>query len=229
MFNFRELIELWRTNNLMQQALDDSYSMLESTQEMFAESMRSLRQSDSGEMELNVYEKDAQVNKYEREVRHKVMKHLALTSGANLIPGLILTSIVIDVERIGDYTKNIMDLAREHPRRMGCGRSEETIQKLENAVGALFDASIPALRSSDSKRAHRLINDNWWILKECDAVIVDLIRNGDNNLTVSDAVSVGLYTRYIKRITAHLINILSSVVNPFEAVGFHPDTAADDN
>lgn len=228
MFNFRELIELWRANNLLQQALDDSYEMLESTREMFAESRRSLRENDTAEMAINVYEKDAKVNKFEREVRRKVMKHLALTSGANLIPGLILTSIVIDVERIGDYTKNIMDLAKDHPTRMGCGRSEDQIAKLENAAAALFEEAIPALRESDNRVARRLINDNWWILKGCDAVIESLIKEGDASLGVSDAASVALYTRYIKRIAAHLINILSSVVNPFEAVGFHPDTAADD-
>ncbi|MCH7548427.1 MAG: PhoU domain-containing protein, partial [Candidatus Krumholzibacteriota bacterium] len=79
MFNFRELIELWRTDNLLDQALNDTYTMLESTQEMFRESVRSLRQSDSGEMQLNVYEKDELVNKYEQKVRHKVLKHLAIT------------------------------------------------------------------------------------------------------------------------------------------------------
>jgi len=29
MFNFRELIELWRTDNLLDQALNNSYTMLE--------------------------------------------------------------------------------------------------------------------------------------------------------------------------------------------------------
>ena len=118
MFNFRELIELWRKDNLLDQALRDTYAMLESTEEMFRESVASLRHSDKGDMKLNVYEKDEQVNRYAREVRHKVLKHLAITGGAHLIPGLILTSIVIDMERVGDYTKNIMDLAVAHPRRL---------------------------------------------------------------------------------------------------------------
>ena len=33
-----------------------------------------------------------------------------------------------------------------------------------------------------------------------------------------------LYTRYLKRIAAHLINIASSVFNPFERIGFRDDT-----
>lgn len=228
MFNFRELIELWRSNNLLDQALEDTHKMLEETQEMFRESVRSLRKSDDGAITLNVYDMDEKVNLYEQEVRRKVLKHLALTSGANLIPGLILTSIVIDVERIGDYTKNIMDLAKAHPKLLNLGGAQAIIDKVEPAVGALFDLAPPAFRNSDRKNARRLINDNWWILKDCDEVMDNLIRDGDPDLSVSDAVSVALYARYLKRIAAHMINILSSVVNPFEAVGFHPDRGTDD-
>ena len=228
MFNFRELIELWRANNLLDQALGDTHKMLEGTREMFNGSVRSLRSSDDGEITLNVYEMDEKVNRYERKVRRKVLKHLALTSGAHLIPGLILTSIVIDVERIGDYTKNIMDLARAHPRRLELGGAGEAIDRVEPGVEALFDDALPAFRNSDGDTARRLINDNWWILKTCDSVIDNLIQNGDETLTVSDAASVALYTRYLKRIAEHMMNILSSVVNPFEAVGFHPDKGTDD-
>jgi len=228
MFNFRELIELWRANNLLDQALGDTRKMLEGTQEMFQESVRSLRSSDDGEITLNVYEMDEKVNEYEQKVRRKVLKHLALTSGAHLIPGLILTSIVIDVERIGDYTKNIMDLAKAHPKRLELGGAREVIVKVEPAVTALFRAALPAFRDSDGDAARDLINSNWWMLKACDEVIDKLIQDGDAELSVSDAVSVALYSRYLKRIAAHIMNILSSVVNPFEAVGFHPDKGSDD-
>ncbi len=223
MFNFRELIELWRSDNLLDQALNDTYTMLESTQEMFRESVRSLRRSDSGEMQMNVYEKDEQVNRYSKEVRHKVLKHLAITGGANLLPGLILTSIVIDMERIGDYTKNIMDLAIAYPRRLTGGRHEDRIVKIETGVEKLFDHVLPAFRTTDKQAAKTLINDNWWMLKACDEVLDELIKNGDESLDVRAAVAVGLYQRYLKRITAHLINISSSVVNPFEGIGFHPE------
>ena len=223
MFNFRELIELWRTDNLLEQALQDTYAMLESTQEMFRESVRSLVHSDRGEMKLNVYEKDQQVNKYEREVRHKVLKHLAITGGANIIPGLILTSIVIDMERIGDYTKNIMDLAVAHPRRLNKGKYKDQIAKIESGVSELFDQLIPAFRKTDKQAAKKLIDENWWMLKSCDEVLTGLIKEGDPSIGVSDAVATGIYSRYLKRTTAHLINIASSVVNPFEGIGFHPE------
>jgi len=221
MFNFKELIELWRTDNLLTQALNDSNMMLSSTHEMFVESVRSLRQSDKGEMKINVYDKDQQVNRYEREVRRKVLKHLAITGGVNIIPGLILTSIVIDIERIGDYTKNIMDLAVAHPKRLDCGKYEDDVSKIETDVEKLFESVIPAVKSTDRPAAKRLIKENWWIIEKCDDIVDGLIREVDPALGPTEAVSTGMYARYLKRIAAHLINVASSVVNPFEGIGFH--------
>ena len=69
MFRFKELLELWRSDNLLTQALNDSHVMLESTYEMYQGSVRSLRLSDGGELEFDIYEKDRMVNRYEQEVR----------------------------------------------------------------------------------------------------------------------------------------------------------------
>jgi phosphate uptake regulator len=221
MFRFGEIIELWRSDNLLTQAMDDSHTMLESTREMFRESVRSLRQSDDGEMGVDIYEQDQRVNRYEREVRNKVLKHLAITGGANIIPGLILTSIVIDIERIGDYTKNIKDLAVAHPKLLTCGIFEDDMKKIEQGVDKLFEQAIPALKKSDKATASKLIADNWWMLRKCDEMLDDLIQEKDPALGSGAAVSTAMYGRFLKRIAAHLINMLTSVVNPFEGIGFH--------
>jgi phosphate uptake regulator len=223
MFNFRELIELWRSDNLLTQALNDSYAMLDTTRDMFRASVRSLRSSDNGEMGVDVYKMDQQVNQYEREVRRKVLKHLAITGGLNIIPGLILTSIVIDVERIGDYTKNIKDLAVVHPKKLMCGKHEADIARIEPAVSALFDEIIPAVKTTDKESARKTVEENWWIVKTCDEILNSLISDENSGMSSSDAVATGLYARYLKRVAAHLMNIATSVVNPFEGIGFHRD------
>ena len=220
MFLFNELIELWRSDNSLTQALNDSQVMLESTNQMFRESVRSLRESDAGEISMNIYEKDQAVNRYERQVRRKVLKHLAITGGVNIIPGLILTSIVIDIERIGDYTKNIMELAVAHPKRLNGGRFEEDLQKIEKSVGSLFEKLPPTLSKSDKEAARELMSENSWIAKKCDHIVDGVIQTEDPSLAPGDAASTALYARYLKRISAHLLNITSSVVNPFEKVGF---------
>ncbi len=225
MFRFKELIELWRSDNLLTQALKDSQKMLNSTSQMFNESVKSLRESDSGKMGMDIYEKDRMVNKYQREVRRKVLKHLAIAGGVNLTHGLILINIVIDLERIGDYTKNIMELAVAHPKRLRCGIYEDDIKKIEQGVTSMFEQIVPALKASDKKAARQLIDSDWWMIKRCDEVVTGLIKTEDQTLSSADAVSTALYARYLKRIAAHLINVSSSVVNPFERIGFREKKA----
>lgn len=223
MFRFKELIELWRSDNLLTQALNDSNTMIKSTYEMFQESVKSLRTSDGGEMAMDIYEKDRMVNKYEREVRRKVLKHLAITGGVNIIPGLILTSIVIDIERIGDYTKNIMELAVAHPKRLVTGQFEEDVKKIEEGVTKLFEEIMPVLETSDKEKANALIDDSLWIIASCDAIVDDLIKNEKPSISTSSAVSTAMYVRYLKRVAAHLRNITSGIVNPFERIGFRKE------
>jgi len=227
MFRFRELIELWRSDNSLTQALNDSNVMLESTWEMYRESVKSLRHSDSGEMTLDVYEKDQMVNRYEQVVRRKVLKHLAVTGGVNIIPGLILTSIVIDIERIGDYTKNIMDLAVAHPKRLVAGKFEDELTRVENGVRTLFEEVLPAMRRSDKKAARKLFDNHLWITRACDEIVDGLIKAEDPSLSSGDAVSAAIYARYSKRIAAHLMNIITGIINPFEGIGFREEEDLD--
>ncbi|UCG50999.1 MAG: PhoU domain-containing protein [Candidatus Latescibacterota bacterium] len=224
MFRFKELIELWRSDNLLTQALNDSNVMLQRTYEMFKVSLKSLRESDGGEIEVDIYEQDRMVNRYEQQVRRKVLKHLAITGKVNIIPGLILTSIVIDIERIGDFTKNITELAIAHPKKLDAGTYEDDVKKLEQGVTYLFEGVVPALRASDKKAAAKLMDESLWMIGKCDEIVMSLSKTEHPSMKSTDAVTTALYVRYLKRVTAHLRNITSSIVNPFELIGFrHED------
>ena len=224
MFSFKEFITLWKTADSLTQALEDSHVMLETTHEMITESVKSLRQSDSAEVAIDIHGMDQTINRYEQLVRRKVLKHLAIAGGVNMIPGLILTSIVIDIERIGDYAKNIKELAVGHPQRLQCGRYDSDIQKIESGVGDIYKRIIPALKTSDADSARAIMNDHWWMLKKCDEIVGDLIKSPDPDLKPNDAIATALYTRYLKRVAAHLMNIASSIVNPFERIGFREES-----
>jgi hypothetical protein len=57
-------------------------------------------------------------------------------------------------------------------------------------------------------------------LKRCDEIVDSIIKEENREPSSKDAAARALYTRYSKRIAAHLLNIASSVVNPFEHIGF---------
>jgi phosphate transport system protein len=217
---FRELYEVWRSDNSLTRALNDSHAMLEEVRSMFHEAVRSLRESDTGELEFDVYEKDQVVNRYQQEVRRNVLKYLAITGGLNVMPGLILASIVIDMERIGDYTKNITDMALAHPRRLETGRFVNDFERIESTVKDTFESLLPILRESREREAKELIDRTYWVLKKCDEIVDTLIRGDASEFEAREAVCNAVYARYLKRIQAHLLNIASSVVNPFDRIGF---------
>ena len=58
-----------------------------------------------------------------------------------------------------------------------------------------------------------------------DQLSIDLIKQvkeKDKELLPGDAVTLAMYIRWLKRINSHLRNITTSVVNPFDQIGFKP-------
>ena len=220
---FKMFFELFRKESLLQQAYDRSLEMLEGDHEMFLAASSSLREHDDARIELDIYARDQMINAYEREVRRKVMTHLAVQSSRNIAAGLALVSIVIDIERIGDLTKNIVDLALHHPGKLTCGSFEQDIRKIETTVKTMFTLLIEALPEGDEDKAKEVMSEHWWIARRSDEILNGLIGHTDLSIVCNDAVSTALYVRFLKRISAHLMNIASSLVNPFDRIGFRDD------
>jgi phosphate uptake regulator len=220
MLGFREIYAIWRRDNSLAQAIRDSYAMLEKTHGMFRSSVQRLRTGEAAKVSLSVHEEDRIINEYQIEVRKKVLRYLAITGTVDLIPGLVLTSIIIDIERIGDYTKNITELAMVQQCELKCGSFEPLVCDLEKTVERLFCEVPPLLASSNRQVARKLCDECSWLRKGADDVLVELIKGADESLSRGQTAATALYVRYLKRVGAHLLNILSSVVNPFERIGY---------
>ena len=216
----KELQEIFKRDNLFAQAMRDSQTMLEKDEKLFAEAVKSLRERDTTEIEIDIWEKDREINDYEREVRKKVLTHLAVSGPMDISAGLMLTSVVIDIERIGDYTKNVVELAMHHPNRLDAGRFEEELKGMESVILSEFRVLVSALKESDKETARKTLDDLWRVTKRCDQIVFDLIEEEDHPFHLKDGVTLALYLRYLKRIGAHLMNIASGIVNPFHRIGY---------
>ena len=58
------------------------------------------------------------------------------------------------------------------------------------------------------------------ISSQCDSITNDIILGRIDDLNSSNSTAVGLYARYLKRVSAHSRNLISSIVNPFERIGY---------
>lgn len=217
---YRKFLELFGRENLLDQAIETTLKMLSTDREMFLASMKSLREHDNAKLPFDIYKKDKQINKYEREVRRNVLTHLTIAGTPNIVPGLVLVSIVIDVERIGDYTKNIVELATAHPKRLQGGLFEKALVEIEKSVKERFDQIITVVADMDIATAKKMMLSHKDISSRVDAILLDLITEKDKSLSPGDATVLALYFRYLKRVGSHLTNIASSIVNPFPRIGF---------
>ena len=219
---WKNLITMFRKDNLYLQALDEAHTMLDIDWKMFQASVKSLRESDTGEIDVDIYAEDKQINAYERDVRKKVMTHLAIAGGgADLASGLVLVSVAIDIERIGDYTKNIYDLARKHPRKLHGGSLEPQLKEAEALTTHIFKEMIEAFKTSDEEKARVIMAEYKQELAAlCDSITDAIVTGNTTDLSPHDATAVALYARFLKRIAAHSRNIISSVVNPFPRIGY---------
>jgi phosphate transport system protein len=218
---WKQLLQIWRSSNLLTQAWDESYEALEIDRRMFNEAVRVLRESDDDKVDEEIRKLDVQVNRYERDVRRKVMTHCTLVGTSELTPGMVLISIVIDIERIGDYCKNILDLASDHPQRLVVPAYEKQLVDIETGIKECFEQVVVTLREQDEEHAREMMNSyRNYVSDVCDQIVSDVVQGKTDGLSPGDAAALALYARFLKRISAHLKNILSSVVNPFHRIGY---------
>ena len=216
----RDILKLLSKDNLQVQALSECYEMLDICHKMVHASVRSLREQDNAKVDVDIFEMDKKLNAFERDVRRKVMTHLSMGHTADISSGLTLVSIVIDLERIGDYTKNIYDLAQQHPGRVHGGNLEDSLKAVETAALEVFDDAATAFKEGDADKARRLMKGYKKDVSKQSRRIEEALVAGQTDLELGEAVSVALYTRFLKRIAAHSRNLVSSLVNPFDRIGY---------
>ena len=93
---FKQIFEIFKSDSLYDQALNECHEMLDIDLTMFKASIKSLRKSDSSEIDIDIYEMDKKINAFERDVRRKVMTHLAIGGKEDIGSGLVLVSVVIE-------------------------------------------------------------------------------------------------------------------------------------
>ena len=219
---FKKWLTIFKKDTLMNRAYQRSFEMLDITQAMFKEAKESLRQREDSEIDLGIKETDKKVNSYERDVRRKVLKHLVVIGPVDLPSGLVLISIIIDIERIGDYAKNMVELALDHPGKLHGGEFEEMIWRIEEGLEDNFIQTKKCFEKEDANMALALLEKYAWVNDACDEIVTNVVREKDHTVKPGDAAALALYTRWLKRINSHLRNITTSVVNPFDRIGFQP-------
>jgi len=211
------------SQGLIDEARQDSFEMIIMGKEMFILALNAVQEETTREVLKTLATMDKTLNKLEMGVRKKVFSHLAISRGEDLLEGLQLNVIITDLERIGDYTKNIGELVEMMPGKMDFGRHSETYTKVKGLALELFDLTYKALEDKDEDLAKEAIRKYDQVSKASDAQIKKVLAGKEMSETVEKRhVALLLFFRYTKRICAHLKNINTAVVNPFHQISYRP-------
>ena len=91
--------------------------------------------------------------------------------------------------------------------------------KNANLILEKFQIIGKVMTSGDKEEAKALIDELNPIKKDFDLYISD--STNKNQSLACDMIINVLFSRYLKRVSAHLSNIVSSITNPFDKIGFY--------
>ncbi len=219
---WNEIKNLWSSDNLLNEAWDLTYEAINIDAEMFNDAIDALWGDNRSTVQKLIFKKDKLINKYERDIRRKVITHLTVQGNDSLAAGLVLSTVIVDVERIGDYIKNIVDLTEMHPDEIQGKEGKKKLHKIEESIKKMFIEAPECIETGDEKKALQIYSETRQIGRTCDKEIKQLIVKNPENLDSASVAVLVLYFRYLKRINAHLRNIISSVINPYDRIGFKP-------
>ena len=219
---FKDLVTIWNSEDTLSQAWTSSNEMFHLSHEMFTDSVNALRSGEKNKVIKSIKLRDEEINQYHRDIRKKVVTHYSVSKDVtNINSGLVLINMVVDIERVGDYTKNILDLAKYYPKKLKSEKVSEDLRIIEQAVIERFQNTVKAVEEMDEIAAKELIKSYRSDLGKLSDNLVASSISGDLKIGEEHmASSMVLYARYLKRIGAHLKNITSVVINPFESIGY---------
>ncbi|MCH8145048.1 MAG: hypothetical protein IIA55_10040 [Gemmatimonadetes bacterium] len=219
---FRELISIFRADNPLGRMGDNFAKMLSLTRDQTVRAGEIFfSKPASPEERTQIYKQDVKVNKLERKIRKQVIAHLSIAGNSADVPySLLLMSLVKDVERIGDYAKNLAETLDVSGAILPDDDTVAELREIRNGIEGTFEAVAEVFAQSDEEEAVALIRQGRDMSHRCDALI-DRIAKGDYDAATTVAVTLG--TRFYKRIGAHLLNILSGVVMPLHKLDYYDE------
>lgn len=218
----RELISIFRSSDPLREMGEHFAEMLRIARELTLRAGTIFCESKKDPEERTwIYEQDVRVNELERQIRKQVIAHLSLSGNTLHLPYcLLLMSLVKDVERIGDYAKNLSEIGDFYPGPLPNDENVAELGEIRAGVETAFAGLADVLDRSDKETALELMQQGKAIARRCDALVA---KTAQSEYDASTATAVVLATRYYKRIGGHVLNILSSVVMPLHKLDYYDE------
>jgi len=159
---------------------------------------------------------DLKIHALEQELRRQLAVHASVFGGIETPVVLVYMSIVKDLERLGDYAKNLLDLARDGADFSTLADADDW-RRIAGEIAAQITEAAATFRERDVEAARRVVEKAKVLMSDFDRRVTALVRGDD---TGPQAVARALACRYLKRVAAHVSNVLTAVINPVDKLDF---------
>ena len=159
---------------------------------------------------------DRQINVTEIEIRRELLVHISVHGTADAGEMLVFMHKIKDLERIGDYNKNIFELALEGVSFSGAEDLEQILgfrDELSSRIALMGEF----LDTRDEDRARAYIERGDQLRREFDGLVNELVHATAPALV---AVPRALLYRFLKRVAAHCANVVTAVVMPVDRLDY---------
>ena len=165
----------------------------------------------------DLYSTDKKINELHRDVRREMIIHSAVNS-RNLDIPLLLSYMTMskDIERIGDYCKNLFEIA-ETGNTFTQGDELDDYIELRNDIGKLIIYLQSCLNFEDESKVQDLITLGSSLSTNLDDKITALLENKEK---VQYPVATTLFFRYLKRIVSHIVNAATALIMPTDKIDY---------
>jgi Na+/phosphate symporter len=209
---FRQLFDPEGGSPLVTSAFADVSAMLDQSAAMLDHSLEVLL--DNRPMTVDLEQLDDLVDEAERRVRRTILQHLAVNPKQDLVSSLILVSMVQDAERIGDFARGLVELMKmaRSPRQ---GPFADELRAFAAKLRPAFAACEKAFREGDVEQAREVIAAHGRLREELKAY---RSRVAASDLSADMAIVYAGAAQILRRVGAHLSNIASTVVQPYDRI-----------
>jgi len=217
----KELISIIKGDSPLKEISVSFREMLSIAQEMTLEASEIYwRTTPSMERVRSLYERDIRVNKLERTIRKRIATHLTINANYDVPYSLLLMSLVKDVERLGDYAKNLAETCELTDAPIPDDELTVELRDIRDKVETLAREASRVFAESDRERATELTVGGRVVAKRCDELVRQIARS---EYSPALTVKLTLGTRYYKRINSHVLNVLSSVIMPLHKLDYYDE------
>lgn len=218
---FRELLNLFGKQEGFGQIHDTFMRAFRTACEIFGAAHEALWSDDTSEETADrIYRRDIEINQAERAVRKAIVRHLSVQQGLDILFCLRIMSLVKDVERIGDYAKNLLEVGGFRSGEFDDVPLRERLRGLGDRTSAFLDEAASIFEASDEAKARAAVERGRQMTQDAETLVAEAVAHDGSANT---AACFALAARHYKRAIGHGVNVLTGLTMPVHKLDYYDE------